>query len=271
MRYAILSDIHGNLEALEAVLKHMKDQGIDRIVCLGDTIDYGPNPKDCLEKIESGIQLMQVEIREPRSERCASAYIKPILKGNHEEQKYHKLEIAQWTRRQLPDEVRTRLRALPFAMRIDPKQYNGKREILLTHGEWTAPHKFKYLYPYVEDGLLRANVANMEERDILCCGHTHIPAIFNRERWEIPPPDQEESEYLLQGDGKVIVNVGSVGQPRMQSDDRATYVTYDTTTDRVTFHRVKYEYGITREKIMAIEEVSKGTREKLALSLGPYK
>jgi diadenosine tetraphosphatase ApaH/serine/threonine PP2A family protein phosphatase len=110
----------------------------------------------------------------------------------------------------------------------------------------------------------------MLPRDILFCGHTHIQAISNKDQIDIPTLNTE-SEYLLQRDGKVIVNVGSVGKPRIIGDDKATYVVYDSDADRITFFQVTYDYHTTREKVMEIKGLPEAEKIKLALSLGPYK
>ena len=226
---AIISDIHGNVEALEAVLADISGRGISEIYCLGDIIGYGPNPRECIDLTVS-------------CDLC--------LLGNHDQAALFDPEgfnagaerAIFWTRSMLEtgDAVRNEQRwqflgELPRRRTEDP--------FLFVHGSARNPLN-EYVFP--EDIY---NQQKMEKIFALVgkyCfqGHTHIPGIFT-ENLNFLSPEEIDFEYVL-GDEKVLVNVGSVGQPR-NGDSRSSYVILDG--HRLTFERVPYDLEKTIQKI----------------------
>jgi predicted phosphodiesterase len=247
MRRAIISDIHGNLEALEAVLDDVRTQKITEIVCLGDIVGYGPDPRECIDRV---------------METCRFT-----LMGNHDRAAVSdpdgpRIERdVSWTRAQL-DPSRDRSNARRRAFLAASPLSNRDGPYLFIHGSPRNPLS-EYVFP--ED------IYNRRKMETLFRlldrygfkGHTHVPGIFT-EDLQFLPPDEIGGEYPL-GEGKLMIDVGSVGQPR-DGDDRACYVIlddgWDTETDGeapdratprgapwVAFRRVPYDFEITIRKI----------------------
>ena len=234
---AILSDIHGNLEALQAVLRDIARHGVGTVYCLGDTVGYGPNPRECLD----------LAMRWP-----------VVLRGNFEQAVLagaegfglHARRSVDWTRQQLQAPVPDRqiatsrddfLTGLPHTFHED--------ESLFVHGSARDP-LHEYVFPediYNERKMMRifALVARY------CFhGHTHIPGVFTEDMRFIRP-EEAGSVYHL-GDRKALVNVGSVGQPR-DGDWRACYVLLDG--NAICFRRIEYDIETTIRKIRDIDDL----------------
>lgn len=225
---AILSDIHGNLEALRAVLADIKALGIREIVCLGDIVGYGPNPVECL--------------------RLAPGF-KVVLKGNHDaaavsgEHRFsHVADKAMtWTRSVLSgggnSEEMDFLRTLP--------KMSVRDGLLFAHASPRDALR-EYIYPAHVKNERKMRVLFGRIKKYAFVGHTHIPGVIEEGNDEfIRPATPPEAHFL--GGSKAIVNVGSVGQPR-DGDPRACYVTFDGRT--VVYRRVEYDSSDTVVKIM---------------------
>lgn len=261
MRRALISDIHGNLEALEIVLADIESQGITEIICLGDIIGYGPNPRECIDRV---------------MEHCGVA-----LLGNHDQGALFDPDgfnvgaerAIFWTREQLEsphdrsnNEKRWEfLGDLPRTHRLGP--------FLFVHGSPRNPLS-EYIFP--EDIYNQRKMERLFQLVEKYCfqGHTHVPGVFT-EGYQFFSPEEIDHEYTL-GDGKVMINVGSVGQPR-DGDNRACYVIlddgrsaresfetviYDVNDEaptsgpiRVTFRRLAYDFESTIKKIYAVPEL----------------
>lgn len=232
---AILSDIHGNLEALQAVLQDAAVKQVERFYCLGDIVGYGPNPNECLDLCRD-------------FDFC--------LLGNHENGVLFPTEgfnsqaerSTEWTRRQvLGGESLERQRRWEFLNGL-PRvvQRDG---VMFVHGSPVGPLS-DYVFP--ED------VGDRRRMERLFClvsraclqGHTHLPGVFTEDRRFLTPDDLPEGFGL--GEGKMMINVGSVGQPR-DGDPRASYLIVED--DWFEFQRVAYEVETTRAKVVAIPEL----------------
>jgi len=233
VKRALISDIHGNLEALTAVLDDIRELGVNDIYCLGDIIGYGPNPCECLDTI---IRIAKVTIL-----------------GNHDQAALFDpdgfnpvaLQAVYWTRDQL-DGVGTAAavnRRWDFLGELP--RIHSEGEFLFVHGSPREPTN-EYVFP--ED------VYNQKKMDALfgridkyCFqGHTHIPGVFTRDQ-EFITPDETDFRYQLNG-GQVMVNVGSVGQPR-DNDPRGCYVILNPEDKTIEFRRVEYDIDATANKI----------------------
>jgi predicted phosphodiesterase len=244
MRRAILSDIHGNLEALEAVLADIDTQQIDEIYCLGDIVGYGPNPRECIDRV------MNFQV---------------VVLGNHDQGALFDPEgfssgaerAIFWTRDQLeggdnPEDAQRRwdfLAELPRAVR--------QQKRLFVHGSPRNPLN-EYVFP--EDVY---NTKKLEKLFSLVDhvsfqGHTHVPGVFTEDLRFYHPGDIGERFTL--GERKAMINVGSVGQPR-DNDPRSCYVIL--TDDTVEFRRVPYPFEKTAEKIYAIPELDNFLGDRL--------
>ena len=224
MRIALLSDIHANLIALEAVLARLGP--VDAIWVTGDTVGYGPDPSDVLALLrERGALLVQ---------------------GNHdlavatgaglEWFNEHAAAAAELHRGWLSAEERDALGAL--------RRVVAREGFTLCHGSLRDP-----LWEYVTtSGAARAS---LEQADTPhgCVGHTHIPAVFASEdgRMSIVRPSDGD---IVRLDGRCLVNAGSVGQPR-DGDPRASYAVLDTAAGTVTFYRASYRVDETQRRIRA--------------------
>ncbi|MBX3425309.1 MAG: metallophosphoesterase family protein [Pirellulales bacterium] len=232
MKRAIISDIHGNLEALKSVLAHIAPQSVDEIYCLGDVVGYGPNPCECLDLV---------------IESC-----KVGLLGNHDQGAMFDPEgfnsgaerAIFWTRNQLEnsggprDKIDRRwdyLGTLPRIQRDDPWLY--------VHGSPRNPVN-EYVFP--EDIYNQKKMEKLFGLITKGCfqGHTHVPGVF-LESLEFISPDQCDHAFQIGGE-RFMVNVGSVGQPR-DGDPRACYVIQEDA--KITFHRVDYDVNVTAERI----------------------
>jgi len=234
LRRAIISDIHSNLEALEAVLKDIDSQVVDEIFCLGDSVGYGANPLECIDL------MMQ------RAKVC--------LLGNHDQATLFDPEgfnvgaeqAIFWTRDQLEDfndpNANARwdfLGALPRSHRLD--------DFFFVHG---SPRNPLNEYVFQEDIFDERKMDRLFAIIPHCSfqGHTHVPGVFTEDR-KFYTPDELEMVYHVTPEMKAMINVGSVGQPR-DRDPRACYVIWED--DTITYRRVEYPVRTAAEKIYQV-------------------
>lgn len=236
--FAIVSDIHSNLEALTVVLADIRRRGIEEILCLGDVVGYGPNPLECLDLV---------------AQRC-----KTVLMGNHDFAVFYEpynfnagAETASyWTRGILegePDPA-ARARRWKFLGSLPPRVKTDR--YIALHASPRRPIN-EYIFPddiYTNPGKF---VAMFERVEKLCfVGHTHVPGVF-LEGPDFYTPDELDYRFEVT-DEKAIINVGSVGQPR-DRDPRTSYVVVDD--NQVEFVRLEYDVQTTAAKFAAIPEL----------------
>lgn len=240
---AIISDIHGNLEALQAVLTDIREQQIEEIYCLGDVIGYGPDPGPCIDL-------------------CLKFQV--CLLGNHDNGALFDPEgfssgaekAIFWTRSQIEEKLPGNRERWNFLARLPRTiRENGT---MYVHGSPRSP-LCEYVFP--EDVYNDRKIKRIFTYIQKYCfqGHTHVPGIFTEDCRFISPRDTGGSYRL--GDQKVMVNVGSVGQPR-DNDPRSCYVVVEGKD--VMFRRVEYDFEITRRKIYAIPELDNFLGDRLA-------
>lgn len=228
-KYGIFGDVHGNLEALEAVLIDMEEQGVTHPLCLGDLVGYGPNPAECVEAV--------------RALGC------PVVRGNHDDLVTHHRPPASFS-----DPARL---ALQYSrLHLNPAQMNFLRRIPLTwvedpitvvHATLDGPESWGYISTRLE-----AQTSFLYQKTRLCfVGHTHRPCAFAQEK-DVRPlefrhvdvhPDRSKIGR------KFLFNVGAVGQPR-DGDWRAAYAIYCPKEEWVDLRRVNYNIDQTSEKIL---------------------
>jgi putative phosphoesterase len=225
VRIALLSDIHANLAALEAVLAAIRAESPDQVVCCGDIVGYGARPVECIDMVRSA-NMIAIAGNHDRgvTGMLAIDRFKPLA-----------AEALLWTQAQLDDEHKRFLRELPLLYR--PGTY------ICTHGSLFEPEQFHYLDHY---GALARDFEQMIEVSLLFAGHTHIPAVYMTRDENMYRVDETEIE--LKDGHKYIVNVGSVGQPR-DRDQNACWCMYDSQSRTVFLHRVPYEVGLTQRQI----------------------
>lgn len=245
MHRAIISDVHANHEALQAVLADIRAQGIDEIYCLGDAIGYGPNPCECLDEI------MKLSI---------------CILGNHDQAAMFDpdgfnpvaLRAIYWTREKLeqgPGNSMAINRRWDFLGELSSRHDEGR--YLFVHG---SPRDATNEYVFPEHAYDERKMQNLFRRIEQYCfqGHTHIPGVFSEEHGFLSPEDCGYVHTL--GSEKLMVNVGSVGQPR-DSDPRACYVVLKD--DELEFRRVEYPLETTIDKIYKIDELDNMLGDRL--------
>jgi diadenosine tetraphosphatase ApaH/serine/threonine PP2A family protein phosphatase len=243
MRIGILGDIHGNMEALTAVVAAMRKDGVEEWVQVGDIVGYGPEPSACIDLV--------------RDLDCA------VCLGNHDAAVLGILDTAyfnnfakaaiQWTRGRLRPSDLDYLSSLQLVVKA--------RDYTVVHGTLHMPDQFGYVVSQVEAR------DSLQLQDTFMCfvGHSHVPAIYlERDSDHLDLVFQSEAHVSVTGYQRVLMNVGSVGQPR-DEDPRATYAIYDTDAGTASIRRVKYDIAGVQRKIRQA-----GLPEMLAhrLSLG---
>ena len=253
---AIISDIHSNLSALQAVLDDVDERNVEQVICLGDVVGYGPEPRECLDLV---------------SRRAAVT-----LMGNHDFAVLYEptnfnigAEAACfWTRRQLespdddPEAAGARwdfLGNLRIKYVIPGEKY-GMKSMTFVHGSPRRPIN-EYIFP--DDVYNNPNkILGLFERFSHLCfvGHTHVPGVY-LDTPDFYGPDELEDVYEVDPRRKAMINVGSVGQPR-DRDSRASYVLVEP--NAVRFVRLTYDVNHTMEKVYAVAALDDylGTRLK---------
>jgi predicted phosphodiesterase len=233
MRFAIIADIHGNLDALQVVLADIKEQRCTHYACLGDVVGYGPNPKECLDIVRSmGM---------------------PCVKGNHDE--YCSVDQATdgfnpaaaeavlWTRQQLTDDDKQWLRDLKYVRMVT--------SFTIVHATLDGPQRWGYVF----DKLAAAASFTYQNTAMCFFGHTHVPVAFMRDSMV---RGGTYSKFKTEPGKKYFINVGAVGQPR-DGNPKAAYVIYDVSEGTIEIRRLDYDIPAVQAKIRAA-----GLPERLA-------
>ena len=247
MKRALISDIHSNLEGLEAVLADIAKQGITEIYCLGDIVGYGPNPCECIDRI------MQCDI---------------CLLGNHDQGALFDPEgfnsgaerAIFWTRDQLEvggTEGGSEARQHRWSFLGELPRNHREDGLLYVHGSARNPLN-EYVFP--EDIYNRRKMDKIFSLIEQHCfqGHTHVPGVFTA-GMRFMSPEEIGYEYQLTGE-KTMINVGSVGQPR-DGNPRWCYVVLED--DLVTFRRGEYPRDVTIQKIYDTPELDNFLGDRL--------
>jgi predicted phosphodiesterase len=233
MKYAIIADIHGNLEAFQVVLADIRAQNADHVVCLGDVVGYNANPKECLQIVRE----MNI----------------PCVKGNHDEYcssedhlegfNPHAADAVHWTRNQLNAEEKQWLRDLKYSRMVD--------NFTIVHATLDAPDRWGYVF----DKLAAAASFPYQNTQMCFFGHTHVPVAFMR---DTVVRGGTYSKFKIDAAKKYFINVGAVGQPR-DNNPKCAYVIYDTTAQTIEIRRLDYDIAAAQAKILAA-----GLPERLA-------
>ena len=224
MRIAILSDLHANLEAADAVLADARERDCTHFICLGDVVGYNANPHECVEIVQKM--------------GC------PVVKGNHDEQAsltessrgFNALAEAaiNWTRAHLTNEDKAWLRELPLSQQV--------HDFTIVHATLDTPDQWGYVFNNLDA------VASFAHQETTVCffGHTHVPGAFVRDEGV---KRVKVDQLPIEDAKKYFINVGSVGQPR-DGDWRAAYCIYHLDKSVVEQRRVKYDLATTQKKII---------------------
>lgn len=224
-KFAILGDIHANLEALTAVLDDAKARSVTNYVCVGDVVGYNASPCECVDII--------------RDLNCLT------VRGNHDHycsyaeslDDFHPLaaQLIEWTRRQLSDAHLKWLQELKMQAVV--------AGFMMVHGTLDMPERWGYVLDTLEAE------AHLFYQTLALCfhGHTHVPIIFEKQGSVVKTEPQTVN---IQFGHKYFINTGSVGQPR-DGDPRASYCTYTPKTRTVEFFRVPYDIESAQARIRA--------------------
>lgn len=240
MTYAVISDIHGNLEAFLSVVRYIESnkEKINKVVCLGDVVGYGADPGECI--------------------RIAMEVSDVILAGNHdfavceqtsiEDFNAYAREAVLWSRGVLNGKEINFLKGLPLK--------HEEEEIDFVHSSLHRPESWRYL--------LRPTDTHIDfrilEKKVLFVGHTHVPVIFEDDGKKVKVLNP--SELSLNSRNKYIINPGSVGQPR-DRNPRASFALFDSDREYIEIVRIEYDIKETQRKIL-----DAGLPEILATRLG---
>lgn len=245
MKRAILSDIHGNLEALQAVLEDARAQNVDQFYCLGDIVGYGPNPRECVD-IVMGFDR--------------------VILGNHDQGALYDAEgfssgaerAIFWTRQQLEDPGNNpEQTAKRWAFLNELPRTIKEADLLFVHGSARNPLN-EYVFPEDSYNLRKLERIFALVPHVCFQGHTHVPGVFT-EDGRFLSLDEIQGRYVI-GSGKALFNVGSVGQPR-DGDPRSCYVILNDNV--VEYRRVGYPMEKTMEKILKVPELDPFLAQRL--------
>ena len=225
MKYAIVSDIHSNLEAFEAVLEVIEKESCEKIVCLGDIVGYGANPRECMDLVRK--------------------YNMATIAGNHDYACIGKVNInyfntyakeaTLWTREVTTEDDKEFIRNLPLVDYHD--------NFTIAHGTLYSPELFDYIQT-TYDAYLSLQLL---ENQVCFIGHSHVPITFFQ--GEMISYTLSPTIKLVKG-VRALVNVGSVGQPR-DDNPKASFAIYDTEAAEVHITRVEYDIDKAAKKIRA--------------------
>lgn len=227
MRYALFSDVHGNLEALEVVIDHLSQLKADRVIFLGDAVGYGPNPNEVCDLIR------------PLADVSIIGNHDAAVCGRMDYEAYYEAakHALDWCKARLSPSNMAWLRELPYKVR--------EGDLEFCHGAPVAPEMFDYLFGVEQ--VMELMAAYDDLAPVTFIGHSHLTISFRLKDDEVTPIIAPQVNC---DDGaKYIITVGSVGQPR-DRDPRACCGIFDTDSQVFEYHRLNYDVQTTRQKIL---------------------
>lgn len=219
MKAAIISDIHGNLQALQRVIEHIDSRGITEIYCLGDIVGYGANPNECLAVVK---------------DRCNT-----IIAGNHDWAVVGKSDILNFK-----NDAKKAIEWTSLRLSFEDRKFLAELTLMELKGDCTLVHatpKEPQMWHYLRYSSMLPGQFEALDNDICFIGHSHSPLIWDDGNEKKIPKANEENAFDFEK--KYIINVGSVGQPR-DGDSRACYVMYDS--EARTIEHVRLEYDVEK-------------------------
>jgi diadenosine tetraphosphatase ApaH/serine/threonine PP2A family protein phosphatase len=225
MKVCLFSDVHANLSALEAVLKRGESLGADEYICLGDVVGYGPNPNEVVALIQKTVRLTILGNHDNVS----------LGRENPEHFNKHASAAIEWTRNILNEDTKSYLATLPYIESTDEYYY--------VHASPKSPADWFYVNSLDE----AVEAFEFFHQDFCFIGHTHCPSLV------VEGADQsykilDENEIILSEGQRVLVNVGSVGQPR-DRNNKASFAIWYTEARQVNLYRVDYDIYNTQESM----------------------
>jgi predicted phosphodiesterase len=229
MKYGILGDIHSNLSALQAVLARFEREGVERVISVGDVVGYGAAPRECIELVRSVDAI--------------------VVKGNHDAACVDEIDIryfnnyardaVRWTQGVLDDDERSWLSSLPYTADL--------ADCCVGHGTYYRPELFDYIQSTTDAD------PSLDAMTVPLCfvGHSHVPVTLMRLKDDpLRTAYTVDTEIDLSESLRVLINVGSVGQPR-DEEPRAAYAVYDSDAMRVWIRRTEYDIEREAQRIRA--------------------
>jgi predicted phosphodiesterase len=222
MRAAVISDVHGNLVALEAVLAAIADEGVDEVWCVGDLVGYGPAPAECHDGV-----LDRAAVCLAGNHDLVVSGVIPLSAFAHDA-----AAAARWTAQALPPETLSSLASLTPA---------GERAgVELYHASVRDP-----VWEYVLDDVTAAACLRRQRAPLCLIGHSHIPLVFGAVEGQLVGGAIEGEPTLELRGGPYLLNPGSVGQPR-DGDPRASFLVLDLDAASASWRRVAYDIAATQ-------------------------
>ncbi len=228
MKYAIISDIHGNLEAFQSVINAIAAERLDEVVCLGDIVGYGANPSECIDLVLE------------RASLCVAGNHDWGVAGKTNLNYFNRAARAaiEWTASQITAGYVQFLANLPLLA--------GNRFFTTAHATPLNPEDWNYIFTAQE---ARLNLHALEHP--LCfVGHSHVPTVFCLDQSGVVSYATSFAEVPISKGDRYLINVGSIGQPR-DNDPRAAYGILDTDNQTVTLQRIPYDIAAAQRKIIA--------------------
>jgi predicted phosphodiesterase len=229
MKYGILGDIHSNLSALQAVLSCFEREGVERVISVGDVVGYGAAPRECIELVRSVDAI--------------------VVKGNHDAACVGEIDIryfnnyardaVRWTQSVLDEDERSWLSSLPYTADLV--------DCCVGHGTYYRPELFDYIQSTTDAD------PSLDAMSVPLCfvGHSHVPVTLMRLKDDpLRTAYTVDTEIDLSESVRVLINVGSVGQPR-DEEPRAAYAVYDSDAMRVWIRRTEYDIEREAQRIRA--------------------
>ena len=245
MRLAILSDIHSNLEALQACLSHARAHGAQQYAFTGDIVGYGADPEICLDIVIELVQQGAMAVQGNHDAACVG--------GLCETMEFTAREAVYWTRAQLSGEQKKFLKALPLTAQLE--------DLFFVHASADLPEQWTYI---TGSRLAERCMQNATGR-VIFSGHVHHPTLYYRLRQGSQGPQvfypKPNVEIPLLSNRQWLAIIGSTGQPR-DGNPAACYALLDQEKNSLTYYRVAYDYHATARKILAA-----GLPARLALRL----
>ncbi|MGD0152590.1 MAG: metallophosphoesterase family protein [Thermacetogeniaceae bacterium] len=234
MRYAIISDIHANLEAFQAALEDLDRQGVQKVVCLGDIVGYYANPNECAELCRSrGFLCLRGNHDDAVVGICGIEDFNPVAQ-----------DALLWTERQLNESNKAWLKQLPEQALVDDR-------FLVVHG--SPIHPYDYIFSPAGATFAFDALATEYPRIALCFfGHTHQRAIYSYGDRTIQEflEHNQASAYSIHDDKLYLINPGSIGQAR-DGKPGASYLIYDDDSHTISYRHVPYDFHLTKQKVAA--------------------
>ncbi len=248
MRYLILSDMHGNWEALAAVLRHVQHERFDVTLVLGDLVGYGAGPNQVVEAIKNDLH---GEVH--------------VIRGNHDKVVAELEDGANFNQPALAAARWTTARLMPANLRYVRELPEGPQQVaddvFICHGSPLDEDAYVFsIYDAYE-------IFTQFDAPVVFFGHTHIPSLFVRhdEGIEVGVVQGESFQLELDPERRYLLNPGSIGQPR-DRDPRAAYLTFDSETRVVSWHRIDYAIDKAQERIVR-SGLPKVLADRLALGV----